>query len=184
MSVRGVGIGLFVVVALALVLPASGDELSLTVSPLPKEGELQAIEQTAAAAGVSDIVLFPDHIFLLSAGKRTLRLFSGKGVGLDLKPICFIVTKDGDSAHLLPTIGKGDYDSTKCRGVLDTKIVGSPQRLLIVYDSVSPNYSVKEPVVITIGASKPAAIDIEASRVLSLAGATTSDEAAKLLKKK
>lgn len=182
MSVRGFGACLSIVMAFALVLPASGGEPSMTASPLPEEISREAVANAAAAAGLSDIVVFGDHSYLVTVGKRTMQLFSGRGAGQDLKPICFVVTSSDDSVHFLPTIGSGDYDSTACRGVLDTKIVQSPERLLIVYDSVSPNYSVKEPIVIAIGQSRPAEIDAEASRILSLAGVTTSDAAAKRLR--
>lgn len=184
MSVRGLGACLFSIMMFALVLPASGSEPSITALRQPAGDLREAVEKAAAAKGLSDIVLFADHSFLLTAGQRTLQLFSGKGVGQDLRSICFVVTMAGNSAHFLPTIGSGDYDATECRGVHDTKIVGSPRWLLIVYDSVSPNYSVKEPIVIAIGEGQPAAIDVEASRVLSLAGVTTSEAAAKLLRKK
>lgn len=185
MSVRELGACLTMVLTFVLVASASGGETSMTLSPLPETMQPAPVKNAAAAAGLSDIVVFGDQSYRLAVGRQTMQLFSGMGADKDLKQICFVVTTANKSSQFLPTIGSGDYDSTACRGVLDTDIVGNPARLLIIYDSVSPNYSVTEPIVIAIseGESEPAAIDVEASRKLSLAGVTTVHAAAALLVK-
>lgn len=155
----------------------------MTLSLLPENTERDRVKDAAAAAGLSDIVVFGDQSYRLAVGQQVMQLFSGMGTNQNLKQVCFLVTTANNSVQFLPTIGSGDYDSTGCRGVLDTQMVGYPSRLLIIYDSVSPNYAVKEPIVIALGEGEPPAIDVEASRKLSLAGVTTSDAAAKMLQK-
>jgi len=174
---------LLVALAFLFVWPASAGGSSMTISVLPDGTGAADVEQAARAAGLSDSVVFAGQSFQVTIGKQSLELFAGKGMSRDLKSTCFVVTRTGASIHFLPTIGAGDYDTTECRGVLETRKVGYPERLLIIYDSVSPNYSVKEPVVIAIDANEPVKIDAETSRSLSLAGVTSGDAAVKLLTK-
>jgi len=174
---------LFVTLAFLSVWPASAGGSSMTLSVLPDGTGAADVEQAARAAGLSDNVVFAGQSYQITLGGQSLELFSGKGMSRDLKSICFVVTRTGQSVHFLPTVGAGNYDTTECRGALETRKVGNPERLLIIYDGVSPNYSVKEPVVVAIDENEPAKIDAETSRNLSLAGVTSGDAAVKLLSK-
>ena len=115
-----------------------------------------------------------------------MTLASGMALNAEGRSVCFLaVERPGAAAALTLTIGVGDYDATECRGVAAVGLVmpaGMPaERLVVIYLGASPNALSREPVAFALTADGDAAIDMEASRRLSLAGATTLAEAREAL---
>ena len=144
--------------------------------------ELPASREAAAAEGLVEVAIDRAQSFRLTDGASNVTLASGMALNAEGRSVCFLsVERPGAAAALTLTIGVGDHDATECRGVAAVGLVLPAERLVVIYLGASPNALSREPVAFALTADGDAAIDVEASRRLSLAGATTLAGARKAL---
>ncbi len=136
---------------------------------------IAAAEASAAQSGWSNVKVSNAQSFRLVAGKREVAtLVTGEATLSPDVPGCFAAVVQGDRVALVPTIGQGDYETTRCGGPVAAGILspGKPVSIGVVFTSYSPNAGSREPIAFTWdAATNRFAIDAAQSKKASLAGA-------------
>lgn len=136
---------------------------------------IAAAEASATQSGWSNVKVSNAQSFRLVAGKREVAtLVTGEATLSPDVPGCFAGVVQGDRVALVPTIGQGDYETTRCGGPVAAGILspGEPVSIGVVFTSYSPNAGSREPIAFTWdAATNRFAIDAAQSKKASLAGA-------------
>jgi hypothetical protein len=135
---------------------------------------IAAAEASATQSGWSNVKVSRTQSFRLVAGEREVAtLVTGEATLAADVPGCFAGVVQGERVALVPTIGQGAYETTRCGGPVAAGILspGEPVSIGVVFTSYSPNAESREPIAFTWdAATNRFAIDAGQSEKASLAG--------------
>lgn len=136
---------------------------------------IAATRACATGAGWTDIVVTEAQSFRMVARDRPVAtLVTGAATLASDVPGCFAAVVRGDRVALVPTIGQGDYETTRCGRPVAVGMLppGEPVGIGVIFQSYSPNAQVFEPVALRwVRSTNSLSIDPVRSRRASLAGA-------------
>ena len=165
---------------------------ALRLEAEPDAGALKLAAHAASEAVAGGHVLSHPSVFasqsfrILDHGEPAGTLVSGRGtlpaLSHEADPVntCFVsFVKAGKSSAPVLTVGVGAWETEGCSGVAAVGLLpesGPTHRVAIIYRASAPHTAPLEPVVLEWSQQQTLAIDGEASKKASLAGATTLAE--------
>lgn len=163
-------------------LARAGETGALKLLPLANRAVLLS-EALRSAVSLADLILFERQSFdVYEDGRRVGSLLSGQGKmivpGGNGRAVCFVAFVASGGVRAINTIGVDDWEAETCLSVNAIGVVSVESgagRVAFVFEAAAPHEVVLEPVVMILPevAENPLAIDLAATKLASLAGATT-----------